>query len=82
MTTALHLDTIERLLTRAFPDTGASPPHTWGGPGYHLAELGVRRPFEEEDPAVEAQWAKQVSAEYDALTEALTVRWGRPSGSA
>ncbi|MCB5169391.1 hypothetical protein LG634_31855 [Streptomyces bambusae] len=76
MTTALHLDTIERLRTSEFADVRDGSGEAWSGPGYHLAALG--HSAEQEDPAAEAEQAEQVSAEYTALEEALTARWGDP----
>ncbi|MET9962655.1 hypothetical protein ABZ128_26915 [Streptomyces sp. NPDC006326] len=78
MTTAEHLDTIDRLRTREFPDVRGRSDVGVSGPGYHLAELGGSRWYGDEDPADRVVHEEQVSAEYDALTHRLEERWGEP----
>lgn len=78
MTTAEHLDTIDRLLIREFPDVRGRSDVGVSGPGYHLAELGGSRWYGDEDPADRVAYEEQVSAEYDALVHRLEERWGEP----
>ncbi|MFJ3927596.1 hypothetical protein [Streptomyces sp. NPDC090022] len=76
MTTAEHLDTIDQLRTRDFPDVRGRSDVGTSGPGYHLAELGDSRWFGDEDAVGRAEEAERTSAAYEALTHALTERWG------
>ncbi|MET9696675.1 hypothetical protein ABZY31_07090 [Streptomyces sp. NPDC006529] len=46
------------------------------GPGYHLVELGESHWYGDEDAADRIAGAEQISAEYGALTQRLTERWG------
>ncbi|MFJ7208862.1 hypothetical protein ACIQWR_35700 [Streptomyces sp. NPDC098789] len=46
------------------------------GPGYHLVELGESRWYGDEDAADRIAGVEQISAEYGALTQRLTERWG------
>ncbi|MER5929154.1 hypothetical protein [Streptomyces sp. NPDC002054] len=78
MTTAEHLETIDRLRTREFPAVRGRSGPVISGPGYHLAELGGSRWYGDEDAADRLAGEEQVAAEYGALTERLTDRWGRP----
>ncbi|MFF5445382.1 hypothetical protein [Streptomyces sp. NPDC012888] len=78
MTTAEHLETIERLRTCAFPEVKGRSGTVTSGPGYHLAELGGSRWYGDEDPADRLAGEEQLSAEYGALTDRLTDRWGKP----
>lgn len=76
MTTAEHLDTIERLRAREFP---AEPVRSGGlssGPGYHLVQVGRTADFWEDDGSERIEATDQINAEYEALTQALTDRWG------
>ncbi|WP_329193307.1 MULTISPECIES: hypothetical protein [unclassified Streptomyces] len=78
MTTAEHLDTIDRLRAQVFP-----PEPVWfgrhsSGPGYHLVQLVETRDFWEDDGSGRIEAADQISAEYGALEQALTDRWGEP----
>ncbi|MGW7452093.1 hypothetical protein [Streptomyces sp. NPDC054787] len=76
MTTAEHLDTIDRLRAGEFP---AEPVRSGGqisGPGYHLVQLGWTRDFWDDDGSGRAEAADQIAAEYEALTQALAGRWG------
>ncbi|MFC9296786.1 hypothetical protein ACFTWH_22010 [Streptomyces sp. NPDC057011] len=76
MTTAEHLDTIERLRAREFP---AEPVWSGGlssGPGYHLVQVARTADFWEDDGSGRIEAADQINAEYGALTQALTDRWG------
>ncbi|MBT2540861.1 hypothetical protein J7E99_09125 [Streptomyces sp. ISL-44] len=78
MTTAEHLDTIDRLRAREFP---AEPVWSGGqssGPGYHLVPVGRTGDFWEDGGAGRTEAADQINAEYGALTQALTDRWGDP----
>uniref|UniRef100_A0AAU2JIQ4 Uncharacterized protein n=1 Tax=Streptomyces sp. NBC_00049 TaxID=2903617 RepID=A0AAU2JIQ4_9ACTN len=77
MTTAEHLDTIDRLKAREFP---AEPVWSGGqrsGPGYHLVQVGRTADFWEDDGSGRPEATDQINAEYTALTEALTGRWGK-----
>ncbi|MFG2874050.1 hypothetical protein ACGFYU_03435 [Streptomyces sp. NPDC048337] len=76
MTTAAHLDTIERLRAREFP---AEPVWSGGrssGPGYHLVQVARTEGFWEDDGSRRIEAIDQINAEYGALTQALTDRWG------
>ncbi|MEU6863986.1 hypothetical protein ABZ924_12020 [Streptomyces sp. NPDC046876] len=77
MTTAQHLETIERLRAREFPTEHGRSDVGTSGPGYHLAELGGSRWYGDEDAADRAAHEDQVSAEYEALTHRLEERWGK-----
>ncbi|OKK17631.1 hypothetical protein AMK16_22865 [Streptomyces sp. CB00455] len=77
MTTAEHLDTIDGLRTREFP---AEPVWSGGqssGPGHHLVPVGRTADFWEDGGSGRPEAADQISAEYGALTQALTDRWGQ-----
>ncbi|MER5565003.1 hypothetical protein ABT083_02185 [Streptomyces goshikiensis] len=76
MTTAEHLDTIDRLLTRDFPEVQGRSEAGVSGPGYHLAELGASRWQGDEDAADRMAGEEQVSAEFEALSLGLEERWG------
>ncbi|MBW5484072.1 hypothetical protein [Streptomyces bambusae] len=78
MTTAEHLETIDRLRTRDFPDVRGRSEVGVSGPGYHLAELGGSRWYGDEDAAGRVAAEDQASAEYAALILRLTERWGEP----
>ncbi|MFD3539827.1 hypothetical protein ACFWUQ_10040 [Streptomyces sp. NPDC058662] len=78
MTTADHLDTIDRLRVREFP---AEPDRSGGrssGPGHHLVEVGRTGGCREDDGSAWIAASDQISAEYGALTQALSDRWGEP----
>ncbi|MET9322772.1 hypothetical protein ABZX75_21630 [Streptomyces sp. NPDC003038] len=78
MTTAEHLDTIDRLRAREFPtERGGSGGRT-SGPGYHLVQLGRTSDFWDDDGSGRAEAADQIGAECGALAQALTGRWGEP----
>ncbi|MFD6229734.1 hypothetical protein ACFWFZ_23105 [Streptomyces sp. NPDC060232] len=77
MTTAEHLDTIDRLLTKEFPQEPVRTVDSSSGPGFHLAQLS-RTPHFWDDGSGRIEAADQVSAEYGALTQAATDRWGDP----
>ncbi|MEV7615079.1 hypothetical protein [Streptomyces sp. NPDC089799] len=76
MTTAEHIETIDRLRACGFPKTRTRSGQVTSGPGYHLAELGESRWYGDEDPADRIEGEERVSAEYGALAQALTGRWG------
>ncbi|MFD0272090.1 hypothetical protein ACFVGY_36825 [Streptomyces sp. NPDC127106] len=78
MTTAQHLETIDRLLTRDFPEARGRTEVGTSGPGYHLAELGASRWYGDEDAADRAECEEEVSAAYGALAHRLEERWGPP----
>ncbi|MFG2667752.1 hypothetical protein ACGFY6_26335 [Streptomyces sp. NPDC048387] len=78
MTTAEHLDTIDRLRATAFPTAPEGGPAHGGGPGHHLVTLGRTRDFWDDDGSGRQEAADQIAAEYGALTQALTGRWGEP----
>jgi hypothetical protein len=78
MTSALHLATIVRLCSEAFPaEHGRSDVGT-GGPGYHIAELVTSEDFWEDDGTAREETEAQYEADRDGLSELLTRRWGRP----
>ncbi|MFJ3203944.1 hypothetical protein [Streptomyces sp. NPDC086989] len=78
MTTAEHLDTIDRLRTRDFPEVRGRSEVGTSGPGYHLAELGGSRWYGDEDAAERVAHEDQVTAEFEALVQRLEERWGKP----
>jgi hypothetical protein len=78
MTTAQHLDLIDRLRAQSFVDTPVRLGRHSSGPGHHLVRLEETRDFWEDDGAGREEAAEQISAEYAALTQALTERWGVP----
>jgi hypothetical protein len=78
MTTAEHLDTIDRLRALDFaPEPGRSGGHI-SGPGYHLVELSRTADFWEDDGSGRIEATDQINAEYGALAQAVTGRWGEP----
>lgn len=78
MTTAEHLDTIDRLLTTAFPTGPEGGPGHGGGPGHLLVTLSTTRDFRFDDGSGREEAAEQIDAECEALVQALTGRWGEP----
>lgn len=78
MTTAKHLDTIDRLRARDFPAQRVRSGGRSSGPGYHLETVGRTAAFWEDDGSGRPEAADQISAEYGALAQALTQRWGEP----
>ncbi|KIF03605.1 hypothetical protein PL81_23295 [Streptomyces sp. RSD-27] len=78
MTTAEHLDTIDRLRAEAFPAEPAGAEGRGAGPGHHLVPLSRTRDFWDDDGSGRDEAADQIAAEYGALTQALTGRWGEP----
>ncbi|MCX5197492.1 hypothetical protein OOK31_26960 [Streptomyces sp. NBC_00249] len=78
MTTAEHLDLIDRLRAQAFVDRPVRLGAHSSGPGYHLVRLDGTGDFWEDDGSGRAEAAGQISAEYAALVQALTIRWGAP----
>ncbi|MFJ3881080.1 hypothetical protein ACIPW5_27000 [Streptomyces sp. NPDC090077] len=78
MTTADHLDTIDRLRARAFPSGPTTSGEQSAGPGHHLARLSRTRDFWDDDGSGWEEAEEQISAEYAALTQAVTDRWGPP----
>ncbi|WKV75250.1 hypothetical protein AW27_029245 [Streptomyces sp. PCS3-D2] len=78
MTTAEHLDTIDRLLAKEFPQVPVRTVDSSSGPGFHLVGLSRTRGFWDDDGSGRIEAADQISAEYGALTQAVTNRWGDP----
>ncbi|MEV7585042.1 hypothetical protein [Streptomyces erythrochromogenes] len=78
MTTAEHLDTIDRLLAEEFPREPVRTVDSSSGPGFHLVRLSRTRPFWDDDGSGRIEAADQISAEYTALAQAATDRWGEP----
>ncbi|MET8754996.1 hypothetical protein ABZW32_33610 [Streptomyces sp. NPDC004667] len=78
MTTAQHLDLIDRLRAQSFVDMPVRLGRHSSGPGYHLVRLEETGDFWEDDGSGRQEAADQISAEYAALTQALTERWGTP----
>ncbi|RSS88515.1 hypothetical protein EF903_15475 [Streptomyces sp. WAC05292] len=76
MTTAEHLETIDRLRAQGFPETRVRSGAVTSGPGYHLAELGPSRWYGDEDAADRAVHEDQLAAEYGSLVRRLEDRWG------
>ncbi|WP_328924516.1 hypothetical protein OG429_07545 [Streptomyces sp. NBC_00190] len=76
MTTAEHLDTIDRLRAKEFPPEPVRSGGQGSGPGYHLVQLSRTRDFWDDDGSGRAEAAGQIAAEYGALTQALADRWG------
>ncbi|MFE9630817.1 hypothetical protein [Streptomyces sp. NPDC006463] len=76
MTTAEHLDTIDRLRAKEFPPEPDRSSGQSSGPGYHLVQLSRTRDFWDDDGSGRAEAADQIAAEYGALTQALADRWG------
>ncbi|GGZ80898.1 hypothetical protein GCM10010371_45610 [Streptomyces subrutilus] len=75
MTTAEHLDTIDRLRAREFPAESIWSGGRSSGPGYHLVQVGRTEDLREDGSGRDAA-TDQISAEYGALAQALTDRWG------
>ncbi|MFJ9932918.1 hypothetical protein ACIRSJ_07325 [Streptomyces virginiae] len=78
MTTAEHLETIDRLLTKEFPREPVRTVDSSSGPGFHLVQLSRTAHFWDDDGSGRIEAADQISAEYGALTQAVTDRWGVP----
>ncbi|MET9607485.1 hypothetical protein ABZZ17_20850 [Streptomyces sp. NPDC006512] len=78
MTTGQQLDLIDRLRAQAFVDKPVRLGRHSSGPGYHLVRLGGTRDFWDDDGSRRAEAAEQTGAEYGALTQAVTGRWGQP----
>ncbi|WP_060179342.1 hypothetical protein [Streptomyces sp. IMTB 1903] len=78
MTTAEHLDTIDRLLAKEFPREPVRTVDSSSGPGFHLVRLSRTRHFWDDDGSGRIEAADQIGAEYGALTQAVTDRWGDP----
>lgn len=76
MTTAEHLDTIDRLLTKDFPQEPVRTVDSSSGPGFHLVQLSRTPHFWDDDGSGRIEAADQISAEYAALTQAAADRWG------
>ncbi|GHI84090.1 hypothetical protein [Streptomyces xanthophaeus] len=78
MTTAEHLERIDRLRVTQFPPEPVRSGGQSSGPGYHLVQVGWTADFREDGGAGRAEAADQIGAEYGALTQALAERWGEP----
>ncbi|MFG2232817.1 hypothetical protein ACGFNX_22880 [Streptomyces sp. NPDC048723] len=78
MTTAEHLDTIDRLRASEFPPEPVRTGGNSSGPGFHLVQLGRTRGFWDDDGSGRIEAADQIGAEYGALAQAATDRWGEP----
>lgn len=76
MTTAEHLDTIDRLRGREFPTEHVRSGGQRSGPGYHLVQVGRAEDVWGDGGSGRAAATDQVTAEYGALTRALDARWG------
>ncbi|MFJ4777538.1 hypothetical protein [Streptomyces sp. NPDC088762] len=76
MTTAEHLDTIDRLRAREFPAEPVWSNGQSSGPGYHVIQVARTADFWEDDGSGRIEAIDQINAEYGALTQALTDRWG------
>ncbi|MFE6838077.1 hypothetical protein ACFVFI_25010 [Streptomyces sp. NPDC057705] len=78
MTTAEHLDTIDRLRAKDFPPEPVRTVDSSSGPGFHLIRLARTQHFWDDDGSGRIEATGQISAEYGALTQAVTDRWGEP----
>ncbi|MFG2993768.1 hypothetical protein ACGFZK_31530 [Streptomyces sp. NPDC048257] len=78
MTTAEHLDTIDRLRDKEFPPEPVRTGGNSSGPGFHLVQLARTRDFWDDDGSGRIEAADQIGAEYGALAQAATDRWGEP----
>ncbi|WP_326592517.1 hypothetical protein [Streptomyces sp. NBC_01294] len=78
MTTAEHLDTIDRLRAKEFPSEPVRTVGSSSGPGFHLVRLARTRDFWEDDGSGRIEAVDQIGAEYGALAQAVTDRWGDP----
>ncbi|MFJ6484153.1 MULTISPECIES: hypothetical protein [unclassified Streptomyces] len=78
MTTADHLDTIDRLRAKEFPTELVWAGGNSSGPGFHLVQLALTREFWDDDGSGRIEAADQIGAEYGALAQAATDRWGEP----
>ncbi|MEU8774804.1 hypothetical protein [Streptomyces sp. NPDC048606] len=78
MTTAAHLDLIDRLLVQGFPDRPVRLGRHSSGPGHHLALLDGTEDFWEDDGSRRAEEAERIGADYGVLVQALTRRRGAP----
>ncbi|WP_411102375.1 hypothetical protein [Streptomyces sp. cmx-4-9] len=76
MTTAEHLDAIDRLRAEGFPTEPVWSGGRSSGPGFHLVQVSWTEDFRDDGGAGRAEAADQINAEYGALTQALTDRWG------
>jgi hypothetical protein len=79
MTTAQHLDTIDLLRSREFPEEPGPSDVGSQGPGFHMAELNGRFGDDgaNEDGDGDAA-AGQRAEEHGALLDVLEQRWGEP----
>ncbi|MCX4720971.1 hypothetical protein [Streptomyces virginiae] len=78
MTTAEHLDTIDRLRAKEFPPEPVRTGGNSSGPGFHLVQLARTQDFWDDDGTGRIEAADQIGAEYGALAQAVTDRWGEP----
>ncbi|GGN52207.1 hypothetical protein GCM10011579_008980 [Streptomyces albiflavescens] len=78
MTSALHLATIVRLCSEAFPTEHGRSDVGTAGPGYHIAELATSEDFWEDDGTAREETEEQYEADRDGLSALLTRRWGCP----
>ncbi|GAA3952657.1 hypothetical protein Aau02nite_03820 [Amorphoplanes auranticolor] len=70
---------IDELLARPFPAQETQDGFSSSGPGHHLSVLQASRDFWD-DPGTEIVEAaeQEIDAAFQALTSALTTRWGKP----
>ncbi|WP_327261348.1 hypothetical protein OG444_07190 [Streptomyces sp. NBC_01232] len=76
MTTAEHLETIDRLRAKDFPPEPVRTGGNSSGPAFHLVQLARTRDFWDDDGSGRIESADQIGAEYGALAQAATDRWG------
>lgn len=81
MTTAEHLETIDRLRAKDFPPEPVRTGGNSSGPAFHLVQLARTRDFWDDDGSGRIESADQIGAEYGALAQAATDRWGRRRSS-
>jgi hypothetical protein len=74
-----QLAAVVGLLTLPFPETESRDDSRHSGPGHHVLVVRASRDFWD-DPEIEVVHAahREIEADFRALVDALTVRWGHP----
>ncbi|MCA6092455.1 hypothetical protein LE181_09815 [Streptomyces sp. SCA3-4] len=79
MTTAEYVPLIDEMLAQPFPEADFHDDNGCGGPGHRVRVLRASQEFWDDD---DGQAAREADADLrthlDALTAALTARWGEP----
>ncbi|MFP1628487.1 hypothetical protein ACLB9X_25710 [Streptomyces sp. 5K101] len=78
MTTAQHLAAIDLLRGRAFPAQRGRSELGDSGPGFHLARLPTAAEEGQECGMRQEEAGEQCDAEFEALADAVAIRWGEP----